>query len=124
MDDLGNQIRLGDVRGATATLRRLQESLLAHLKSEDEKLYIDLKSADPSGTGGMISVTVSTFSTAMRGISARADRFFKKYGDGAAISGDPKGLQSDFANLQADILRRIQSEETVLYPLYEKHCGG
>ena len=70
----------------------------------------------------MIEITVNTFSTAMKGVAARALKFFDRYSTTNGIDMPATEFHKDFQGVQEDILKRINNEEKVLYPMYEKYC--
>jgi len=70
----------------------------------------------------MIEMTISTFSTAMKGIEDRILRFLEKYPSKDEIAKVAADFNKDFQGVYEDIIKRVNNEEKVLYPIYEKYC--
>ncbi|MBI5286870.1 MAG: hemerythrin domain-containing protein [Deltaproteobacteria bacterium] len=104
------------------SLSALKGALLGHLKKEDEKLYPELSKLAQEKDLGLIKTTLSTFSTAMKGISERLIRFFDKYQGSEEIARDSATFKTDLTMVVESLHKRIDGEEKVLYPMYEKHC--
>ncbi|OGX23475.1 MAG: hypothetical protein A3J51_02645 [Omnitrophica WOR_2 bacterium RIFCSPHIGHO2_02_FULL_45_21] len=96
------------------TLLAAKEGLLAHLKKEDERLYPSLRKAAENTPG--LKYTLDMFAKDMAPVSKNAIDFFGKYAKGGANIEFAK----DFGGLVGALGTRIQKEEKILYPEYEK----
>ncbi len=122
LEDIKGFIQTKDTQGIVARMGSLKNSLLAHLKKEDDKVYIELVKVAKEQKIQMVEITVNTFSTAMKGIATRVLKFFDKYPNGDIVARLLTELPKDFQAVYDDILKRVNNEETVLYPMYEKYC--
>lgn len=122
IEEVKGLIQKKDAQGISAHVGTLKSGLLAHLNKEDGKLYRDLLQEAKDKNIELVAITVNTFSTAMKGIAARILKFFDKYPTKNEIIKDMAGFSGDFQGVCEDVLKRVKNEETVLYPLYEKHC--
>ena len=58
----------------------------------------------------------------MKGVAGRALKFFDKYSSTAEGIGMPTAeFHKDFQGIHEDILKRINNEEKLLYPMYERY---
>ena len=122
IEEIKGLIQKKDAQGIAAHMGTLKSGLLVHLKKEDDKLYRDLLQEAKDKNLELVTITVNTFSTAMKGIAARILRFFDKYPNKDEIIKHVAEFNGDFQGVYEDILKRVNNEETVLYPMYEKHC--
>ena len=90
-----------------------KESLLAHLKKEDEQLYPTLKKEAEQNKD--IKSTLDLFAMDMEIVSKTALEFFDKYADGVI---DAK-FEGEFEDLFVALGKRIKNEEEILYENYE-----
>lgn len=99
--------------GAKDKLFKIKELLLTHVKLEDELLYPGLRaSADPEAQR-----LAELFESEMEDISKDAIAFFEKY-----VEADHgTSFSRDIAHLILGIRKRIEAEESLLYPAYEEH---
>lgn len=112
------RVRDSNITNAEAhrLLMSAQQAFLAHLKKEDLQLYPALKKAaldDPA-----VKRTAEFYIQDMEEISKEATSFFAKY------SRDDSPIDIEFARafgrLFATFSRRMRSEESSLYKVYEK----
>lgn len=123
LEDIKFSIQAKDIQGIATRIDSLKKSLFGHLKKEDDKLYFDLRNkAKDKKNMEMIEMTVSTFSTAMKNIEARILRFLEKYPSKDEIAKVAADFNKDFQGVYEDIMKRVNNEEKVLYPMYEKYC--
>ena len=122
IEEIKGLIQKKDAQGIAAHMGTLKSGLLVHLKKEDDKLYRDLLQEAKDKNLELVTITVNTFSTAMKGIAARILKFFDKYPNKDEIIKHVAEFNGDFQGVYEDILKRVNNEETVLYPMYEKHC--
>lgn len=122
IDEIKGLIQKNDVQGIASHMNTLKSGLLAHLKKEDDKLYADILKTAKEKNIDMVTITVNTFSTAMKGIAARILGFFEKYPNKDEITRMMAKFSKDFNGVYEDIMKRVSNEEKVLYPIYEKHC--
>lgn len=122
LEDIKGFIQTKDTQGVVAHMNSLKNSLLAHLRKEDDRVYTELTKVAKEQKIQMVEVTVNTFSTAMKGIATRVLKFFDKYPNKDEIARLTTEFHRDFQGVYDDILKRVNNEETVLYPMYEKYC--
>ncbi|MBI3755936.1 MAG: hemerythrin domain-containing protein [Deltaproteobacteria bacterium] len=122
IEEIKGLIQKKDTQGIAAHMVTLKSGLLSHLKKEDDKLYADLLKTAKEKNIEMVSITVNTFSTEMKGIAARILGFFDKYPNKDEIARITADFSKDFQGVYEDIMKRVNNEEKVLYPMYEKHC--
>lgn len=122
LDDIKGFTQTKDIPGITGRMDQLKNGLLAHLKKEDDKIYADLLNVAKERNIELVTITINTFSTAMKGIAARVLKFFDKYSNKEEIARLTTEFYKDFQETYEDILKRVDREEKVLYPMYEKYC--
>ncbi|GMT50395.1 MAG: hypothetical protein IEMM0008_1934 [bacterium] len=95
-------------------LLSVKDSLLTHLKEEDDDLYPPLhKEAEKDDKlKGMLNLFINE----MEEISRLALKFFDKYAHG----GIGLDFARDFGELVAGLRTRMRREENILYAAYEK----
>lgn len=122
LEDIKGLIQTNDIQGIATRMDSLRNGLLAHLKKEDDKIYMDLLTIAKEKNIELVTITINTFSTAMKGIATRVLKFFDKYSKREEIAKLSSELYSDFPLVYEDLLKRVDREEKVLYPMYEKYC--
>ena len=91
-----------------------KESLLEHLKNEDERLYPVLwKEAAHSNN---LKNVLDLFALEMEDVSRIVQEFFDNYSKGVL----GKELQEKFESLFEALCNRIRNEEDILYEEYEE----
>lgn len=95
-------------------LMKAKNTLLGHLKKEDERLYPVLR-ANAVKNPDLNSV-LTTFAKDMDVVSSEVIGFFKKYEQG----GDAFEFAKDFGRINVLLSTRIRKEETILYEEYVK----
>lgn len=111
-----------DLQGIASRVTSLKNGLVAHLKKEDDKIYPELLTHAREKNLELVSITINTFSTAMKGIASRAIIFFGKYPGSEDIGRQSAEFSKDFQAVYEDIRSRVEREEKTLYPMYEKYC--
>lgn len=122
LDDIKGSTQTKDIQGITSFMDQLKNGLLAHLKKEDDKIYADLLNVAKERNIELVTITINTFSTAMKGIAARVLKFFDKYPNKEEIAMHTTEFYKDFQEVYEDLHKRVDREEKVLYPMYEKYC--
>jgi iron-sulfur cluster repair protein YtfE (RIC family) len=97
-----------------AKLRSAKESLLEHLKKEDERLYPVLKKEAEHNK--KLKEILDVFTMDMENVSKLVLEFFDKYSGEVIDSAAP----GEFENLFAAFRNRIRNEEDILYEEHEK----
>ncbi len=98
-------------------LRDLKYTLVVHLDLEDTKLYPGLINA-----GGEAKELGEKFSAEMLGISKTALVFFGKYmSEKIADLAKSSVFRKELNGILQAITKRIDTEEKVLFPAYEKY---
>lgn len=109
----------GIVENADAIARQIvsMSSLIKlHLAAEDRVLYPALaKSADPD-----IARTGKEFQLEMGDIAAAYMKFAGNWNIAKKVSADPEGFRDDANNIFQALNRRIQLENSKLYPLADQ----
>lgn len=122
LEDVNGFIQKKDIQGIASHMDLLKNGLLAHLKKEDNRVYTELTNVAKEKKIAMVEITVNTFSTAMKGIATRTLKFFDKYYSKDEVERLLTGFPKDFQVVNEDIRKRINNEESVLYPMYDKYC--
>ncbi len=97
-----------------AKLASVKESLLEHLKKEDEQLYPVLKKE--AGHNEKLKELLDVFAKDMENVSRVVMDFFDKYSS-KVIDSSATGA---FEDLFAAFRNRLRNEEDILYEEYEK----
>ena len=97
-----------------AKLISVKESLLEHLKKEDELLYPVLKKEAEHNK--KLKELLDVFAVDMENVSKVVMEFFDKYSETVTDSTAP----SAFEDLLAAFRNRLRNEEDILYKEYEK----
>lgn len=122
LEDIKDSIQTKDTQGIATRIDSLKNGLVAHLKKEDDKIYVELLGLAKDKNIELVAITMNTFSTAMKGIASRALKFLDKYPNKEEITRLTTEFHKDFQEVYDDILKRLDREEKVLYPMYEKYC--
>ncbi len=97
-----------------AKLRSAKESLLEHLKKEDERLYPVLRKEAEHNK--KLKEILDVFAMDMENVSKIVLEFFDKYSEEVIDS----AVQGEFKDLFAAFRNRIRNEEDILYEEHEK----
>ncbi|MGR3304034.1 MAG: hemerythrin domain-containing protein [Candidatus Scalindua sp.] len=97
-----------------ARLMSIKESLLAHIKKEEEQFYPVLRKE--AEINKHLESILDLLAVGMMDVSRVALEFFDKYSRGVSGKEFPKELE----NLLAALGKRIRNEEDILFPEYEK----
>ena len=96
------------------SLQNVKDTLIAHLKKEDTKLYPVLRKA--AETDAVLRQTLDLFAKDIDDLSKYVLQFFDKYSSG----GDSAEFAREFGWLYSILQMRIRKEESSLYKAYEK----
>lgn len=113
-------------RAAIVQFLAAKPTLVSHLELEDDELYgafLAVTDSDPR-----VEKVVATFQKEIELISEYALHFFEKY-DSLKGSGDPdeqliQSFAAEFKLLSKSLRSRIDREEHVLFPIYDRMLGG
>jgi regulator of sigma D len=106
----------GDEGAVFAVLSSLSQVLRAHLLLEDREIYPALvKAAEASGDAKMLE-TAKLFADNMQRITESLKDFLARH----ETSFHLERFRTGWSTLSGVLAKRIESEETTLYPLYEK----
>ena len=97
-----------------ARLMSAKESLLAHIKKEEDQFYPVLRKE--AEINKQLESILDLLAVSMMDASRVALEFFDKYSRG--VSG--KELQKEFENLFVVLDKRVRNEEEILYDEYDK----
>ena len=97
-----------------AKLKSAKESLLEHLKKEDERLYPVLR--NEAEHNKKLKEILDVFTVDMENVSRVVMEFFDKYSEEVVDS----AVTGAFEELFAAFRNRIRNEEDILYDEYEK----
>ncbi len=97
-----------------ARLMSAKESLLAHIKKEEDQFYPVLRKE--AEINKQLESILDLLAVSMMEASRVALEFFDKYSRG--VSG--KEFPKEFENLFVVLDKRIRNEEDILFPVYEK----
>lgn len=107
------QARADDIRGL---LNQLAGKLTVHLSGEDKVVYPALAaSSDPQ-----VAATAKRFQSEMGGL-VEVFKAFNRAWTASAIKADAARFTAELGQVAKAVGERVQKEETVLYPLAEKH---
>ena len=96
----------------------LQNILTSHLNLEDQLLYPFFENSEQPE----LNQLGKTFSDEMDKIAKVAINFFNKYGkENVIVLKDKPQFQKELLNIIAVVTRRVQVEESILFPAYEKY---
>jgi len=100
-------------------LRELKNTLVAHLDLEDKMLYSALAKSETVEAKEL----GEKYSVEMLGISKIALTFFEKYmSDAIADLLKSAEFRKELDGVISAVTKRVEAEETILYPVYEKCC--
>lgn len=106
----------GDEAAVFAVLSSLSQVLRAHLALEDQEIYPALvRAAEASGDAKMLE-TARLFADNMQRITDSLKEFLARH----ETSFHLERFRTGWSTLSGVLAKRIESEETTLYPLYEK----
>jgi hypothetical protein len=106
----------GDEAAVFALLSSLSQVLRAHLTLEDREIYPALvRAAEASGDAKMLD-TARLFADNMQRITESLKDFLARH----ETSFHLERFRTGWSTLSGVLAKRIESEETTLYPLYEK----
>ncbi len=91
-----------------------KSKLFAHLKKEDEELYRILWEKAENNQG--LKLKLESFARGMDSVTGTIIAFFEKY-SGGEVEND---FKNDFNKIYTALIQRINSEESELFPEYEK----
>lgn len=122
LEETKGLIQTKHIADMAARIDSLKKGLSSHLKKEDDKIYPELLKVAREKKIELIEITIRTFTTAMKGIGERVGRFFEKYQNRDDITRLISDFSHDFQGVYEDLFKRVNNEERVLYPMYEKYC--
>ena len=106
----------GDEGAVFAVLASLSQVLRAHLALEDREIYPALvKAAEASGDAKMLE-TAKLFADNMQRITESLKDFLARHETSFHLD----RFRTGWSTLSGVLAKRIESEETTLYPLYER----
>jgi len=111
----------GKLKGADAAptadlLKALAGKLIIHLAAEDQQLYPKMaKSSDK-----IVAATAKRFQQEMGGLKAAFEAYYGKWSMAKAIQSDPPGFIAATKGVFDALGKRVQRENTELYPLADK----
>lgn len=115
MRTLDERTEAADAEGARAALGALSECLMAHLALEDRQLYPGLTAVGEEALGAGRKALAESFAANMRRISDGLVSFLQ-----SSERADAATLSREWRRIRSILESRIESEERVLYPLYER----
>ncbi|MEE9613981.1 MAG: hemerythrin domain-containing protein [Thermodesulfobacteriota bacterium] len=113
--------KVEDITSLRRGLNSLEAELVAHVRSEDEVFYRDLREGAVRKAQEALIPALDLFMDSMNEVSGRAVHFFERYGDDREILADTAGFVLMLKGLREDILRRIESEEGSLFYIYRAY---
>jgi iron-sulfur cluster repair protein YtfE (RIC family) len=100
------------------TLNQLAGKLMVHLSMEDKGMYPRLASHE----NGDLRATAASFAREMGGIAQAFEAYNNRW-TSAAIRADVAGFAAETRKVVQVLLNRIQSENTRLYPMVDRHVA-
>lgn len=106
----------GEEAAVCSVLSSLSQSLRAHLALEDREIYPGLiRAAEASGDAKMLE-TARLFASNMQRITESLQDFLSRHQAEFHLD----RFRTGWGTLSGVLAKRIESEETTLYPLYEQ----
>lgn len=99
-------------------LLEFEPALMAHLNSEDAGLYPELARAAERDSN--LAWLLATLKDDLKGIAQAADQFFRKVEGEPGKTVCPLELACELGRLVGWLKGRIQREETILFPEFER----
>lgn len=106
----------GHIDAVAAALAELKVLLVTHLELEDGTLYPSMAQMTRGMKKTVQVVTAETYRINMQGVSASLLAFFERYCDDFELS----DFAHDWPLVLKMLLDRMESEESTLYPMYDK----
>lgn len=122
LEEIKGFVKTRDFYTIAVRMHAFKDGFFSHMKKERDKMHAELISAVEAKNMKLQTVTIGSFCSAMKGVEERAVRFFNKYRDKEAIEREANEFHKDFHAICEDILKKVSSEEKILYPMYERHC--
>jgi iron-sulfur cluster repair protein YtfE (RIC family) len=104
-------------RDARVQLSIIQEVFIKHLQKEDDEMYPRLKEA--SSSDEQLMNILKYMEDEIKLISQFVFIFFDKF----SKKTDPVGFDREFSLICSTLIQRIEKEEEVFFPEYEKISG-
>ncbi|MBX5481390.1 MAG: hemerythrin domain-containing protein [Myxococcaceae bacterium] len=108
VERLGGHLAHGDAVRVRVTLEELRRALRAHLELEEARFYPLLQDSPLADTAQL------------RPLAQSLDALAERYGTGDF---DAERFAADFNAVTRGLLARLDSEEAVLFPLYDRLVG-
>lgn len=105
-----------DATAARSALSKLAGKLTLHLSAEDQHLYPDLMASDDSET----RATAKKFVDEMGGIASAFLAYNEKWRTTSSIQSGPAEFIEETKGIYGALAKRIEMENTKLYPLMDK----
>ncbi len=102
-------------------LERLKDALVEHVRDEDELFYGELRRKAVELNQDALLPALDLFIEEMRKITSRAEVFFKDYSTPEEIAERQADFSMKLKNLEAEVLKRIESEERSLFYIYRAY---
>ncbi len=119
VEEMNAALERGEGAAVCSVLKSLSKALLAHLKLEDQEIYPGLvRAAEASGDAKMLE-TAKTFASNMQRITESMQDFLTRHQTELHLD----RFRTGWSTLRGVLAKRIESEETTLYPLYEQRVG-
>ena len=110
----------GEEAAVCSVLSSLSQALRTHLALEDREIYPGLiRAAEASGDARMLE-TAKTFASNMQRITESLQEFLSRHQAEFHL----ERFRTGWGTLSGVLAKRIQAEETTLYPLYEQRVGN
>lgn len=114
---------ISDVSSILKTINRFNNTLVKHLKDEDEIFYPDLRKRAVELKQDALLPALDVFIEDMNKISRKVFDFFSRYRSESDIATDEKGFIKDIAEIRDALVKRINTEEETLYYIYKAYYG-
>jgi hypothetical protein len=116
---LGMRLLATDLVAIGAAMRELRAALLAHLEVEDRELYPALQAAAAAAGRDDQALVARTFAENMLRISGRLRTFVEREPTAPTL----EELRAGWPLVREVLMKRIDAEELVLYPMHAKLTG-
>ena len=118
--EMNAALERGEEAAVCSVLSSLSQALRVHLALEDREIYPGLiRAAEASGDARMLE-TAKTFASNMQRITESLQEFLARHQAEFHL----ERFRTGWGTLSGVLAKRIESEETTLYPLYEQRVGN
>lgn len=109
--------KLDEPQSCKTSLNNIKSLLASHIKKEDHEIYKKLETI--AQKNDEVRYILDTFTSDLKVLNDRIFMFIANMSDDTR----PEFFSDYFQDLASLVDRRLDREETILFKLYEEHCG-